>query len=398
MMKPSLDDALALLLSRIQPLPGLERVPLDQAPGRVLGADLTARLDQPPFHRSPLDGYALRSADLVQVPALLPVTDHIFAGDRPHAPLGPGQAARIMTGAPIPAGADCVVRQEDTDGGEETVTVRVSLRPHQNFCFRGEDVKAGAPLFPQGTRLDWTHIPALASQGFGQVEVCPRPRVAVLTTGSELTPAGTPLAPGAIYDSNGPMLLARLEALHMEPILLPPVPDCPEALTAALGEALATAHLVLTSGGVSVGRRDHLPQVVAEMGAELLFHGVAAKPGGVVLAALLKGKAIIALSGNPFAAAAMFEVLARPALEKLSGAAGVFPQRCTAVLGDGFPKPSPQRRLVRGALIGDQVTLPAQGHGSGLIASLSGCNCLVDIPAGSPALPEGHRVSVLLFS
>ena len=401
MERISIEGAAAALLARLSPLPGRERVPLSALPGRVLAEDVFARLDVPPFDRSPLDGYALRSADLAGAgpgaPALLRVAGTVYAGGTFPGAVGPGEAVRIMTGAPIPAGADCVVRQEDTDGGREQVQVYSSLHAGQNLCLRGEDVTAGALLFRRGERMDWTHIPALAGQGVTEVAVFPLPRAAVLSTGDELVSPGAALGPGQIYDSNGPMLAARLAALHARPLLLPGGADDPGALARRLAGALEKCDLAVTTGGVSVGEHDYLLRAAELLGAEILFHGVAAKPGTPALAFLAGGKPVVALSGNPFAAAAMFEVLARPALERLAGAAHPLPRRLGAVLRGEIGKPSPVRRLVRARLEGGEVHVAPQGHSSGMALGLAGCNCLIDLPAGTPALSGGAAVEVILL-
>ena len=397
----SLEAARTLLLERTAPAVETEPVPLLDAVGRVSARPVIAQLDQPPFHRSPLDGYALRSADTAGAgpdrPAVLAVTGRTCAGDAPAAPIGPGQAVRIMTGAPIPAGADCVVRQEDTDLGGETVRVFTPLSPHQNFCFRGEDTAKGACLLAPGVRLDWTYLGLLAAQGITELSVFRRPQVGVLTTGDELVPAGSPLAPGQIYDSNAPLLAARLTGLGAQALPAPHVGDGPEALAEALARLAPRRGLILTTGGVSVGDKDYMPPAARLLGAEVLFQGVAVRPGSPAMAFLVGGTPVLALSGNPFAALAVFEVLGRPAVERLSGRTGDFPRRLRAVLRGGYPKASPVRRLLRGRLEGGTVTIAGGGHASGMLAGLAGCNCLVDIPAGTAGIAEGDEVGLFVL-
>ena len=206
-----LDAAAAL------PVPATERVPLDDACGRIAARDLCARMDQPPFDRSPLDGYALHSADTAgageETPVTLPVVMKLYAGDAPAAVLPAGCAARIMTGAPLPPGADCVLMQELTDGGEEQVRIYAQLQPNANVVFRGEDIAAGAPIAAAGTVLTPAHIGVLAGQGIPDAEVFRPLTVGVLATGSELLEAGEAWAPGKIYDANGIQNAARLRQL-----------------------------------------------------------------------------------------------------------------------------------------------------------------------------------------
>lgn len=401
MERISIEEAVSRLRSCVAPVPDKAIVSLAAAPGRVLAADLAACIDVPPFHKSPLDGYALRSEDIAEAgrdnPAVLTVIEKVFAGGWSKKTVGRGQAVRIMTGAPIPEGADCVVAQEDTDGGEDVVQVYTPIRHHQNFSFWGEDISAGTAMFPKGTRLDWTHIAALAGQGLTEVEVHRMPRVAVMTTGDELSAPGMPLLPGKIYDSNGPFLCARLVALHIEAILCPSGADAPEELARQIRTQLQSCDAVITSGGVSVGQKDYMPQVAELLGAEVLFHGVAARPGSPAMAMMVGGKPILALSGNPFAAAAIFEAVARPVLEQLSGCREEFPRSCTATLRSGFQKGSSVRRLVRARLVGEEVFVSEGGHASGMMVGMAGCNCLIDIPAGAPPLAEGEKVNIVLF-
>ena len=454
--KTPVEEAVARILNALDVPEKTEEIPLLQALGRVAAGDVCARVAQPPFDRSALDGYALRAADLAaagpETPVTLPVSRYLCAGSDPGGPLAPGTAARIMTGAPVPAGADCVLRQEDTESDGQTVTFHAPVEARANVCFAGEDIAPGKCLVPAGTRLDEVSLGLLAGQGVQTVTVYAKPRAALMPTGDELCSPETPLRPGKIYDSNGPMPAARMLRLGAEPTPLaarpagppPPAgtparppgaalarpdtrlrpgqlydptgpmlaarmlrlgaepalraagPDDPAALAGKLARLLAEYPLVITTGGVSVGDRDYLPQAAEEAGAKLLFYGIDAKPGTPALAAGKDGHVLICLSGNPFASFATFELLARPALAKLQGA-DPAPVRVRAALANGFGKPSPLRRFVRATLMGGVVTLPKGGHFSGGIGALAGCNCLVDVPAGSRALNAGDEVEVILL-
>ncbi|MDY3282169.1 molybdopterin molybdotransferase MoeA [Dysosmobacter sp.] len=396
----SVEEASALLCRCVSPV-RRETVPLSRALGRTAARELFAVMDQPPFDRSPLDGYALYHGDLAgacaEAPAVLPVCRPIFAGDPPGEPVPRGCAVRIMTGAPIPPSADCVVRQEDTDQGANAVRVFVSPAPHDNICDRGEDLRSGALLFPAGTVLTPAHLGVLAGQGMETVDVHVRPRIGLLSAGDELVLPGTPLAPGKIYNSNRFYLAARLEQLGMEPVISPVHSDDPELLSGAVTGLLAECDAVITTGGVSVGQKDYMPAVCRRLGAGLLFHGVAVKPGSPMLAMTLSGKPVVCLSGNPFAAAATLEAVARPMLLRLAGRQDCSLPRAAGVLTAPFRKASPGRRLVRAVIRGTRVSLPAGGQVSGVLSSWMGCNCLMDIPAGSPALPAGTEVEVILL-
>lgn len=396
-----LEEAVSLLLEPFSPLPHTQEVPLAQALNRVCARDVAAAVDHPPFDRSPLDGYAARSADLEGAssssPAVLQVTQRVYAGQVPSGPVQPGTCARIMTGAPIPSGADCVVRQEDTDYGTEQVSIFVSSAPHRNICDRGEDLRKGTPILSRGTLLTPAHLGVLASQGLDQVSVFAPPEVGVLATGDELVPPGVPLPPGKIYNSNQIYLSARLTQLGMCPTTGDQGSDRLDVLTASLSALLDRCGAVLTTGGVSVGEKDLMPAALEALGARILFHGVAVKPGSPVLAAVVRGKPVLCLSGNPFAAAATFEVIARPLLCRLAGWSDPMPRRVSGVLTAPFPKASPGRRLVRARLEGNAVSLPSGEHVSGALSALIGCSCLIDIPAGSPPLAAHTPVEVILL-
>ena len=236
------EEAVARILNALDVPEKTEETPLLQALGRVAAGDVCARVAQPPFDRSALDGYALRAADIAaagpETPVTLPVSRYFCAGSDPGGPLAPGTAARIMTGAPVPAGADCVLRQEDTESDGQTVTFHAPVEARANICFAGEDITPGKCLVPAGTRLDEVSLGLLAGQGVQTVTVYAKPRAALMPTGDELCSPETPLRPGKIYDSNGPMLAARMLRLGAEPTLLAAGPDDPAALAGKLARLL----------------------------------------------------------------------------------------------------------------------------------------------------------------
>lgn len=394
-----LEEALGRLLESVDPVSAAlptEIVALEEALGRTVAADIPAATHHPPFDRSPLDGYALRHTDIEaasrEAPVVLRVVGRVYAGDPPlNRILAPGEAVRIMTGAAIPAGADCVLRQEDTDEGDERVAVYRALRHHENYCFQGEDVRRGDILIRKGETLDFPQLGVLAGQGYARVAVRKKPLVGILSTGNELVSVGTPLPLGKIYNSNGAMLSVRTRMLGGVPVQPGQVEDDPARLAGEVGALLERCPLVITTGGVSVGERDYLPAVARQMGGTLLFHGVAVKPGAPAMAFQAGGGLALCLSGNPYAAAATFELLARPVIRKLSGAVDPYPAYQQGALVDPFPKPSPARRFVRARAESGKVYLPRE-HESGKLASLMRCNCLIDVPAGSPALQAGVTV------
>lgn len=398
-----LEEAIAHILAACQGPAAEEEIPVSQALGRILAGDIQAGFPIPPFPRSPLDGYALRSADIrgasPENPVSLTVTETILAGDTPRFPLMPGLCARIMTGAMIPEGADCVIRQEDTDMGKERVSISNALSPWQNYCFAGEDTMAEDVVMRAGERLSYVHLGVLAGLGLCRVPVFALPKIALITTGSEVVEPGLPLPPGKIYNSNLALIQARLESLGLPPFYTAhvgdSVPDCCEKIRQAVGLG---AHLILTTGGVSVGQMDILHEVFVRLPAQKIFWRVNLKPGSPALFGLYGSTPLLSLSGNPFAALATFELLARPALAALSGNPGLNLRPGRGILTGSFDKRSPGRRFLRARCHDGLVTLPeTKRHSSGMLSSALGCNCLVDIPAGSPPLPAGSPVSLLFL-
>lgn len=396
-----LEQAIEILTREFPPLSGEEFLPLEEARGRILSRDITAALDNPPFDRSPLDGYALRAEDIAgasdEAPALLTVVAEVCAGGWYGGTVEKGQAVRIMTGGGIPAGCDCVVRQEETDYGEERVSVYKPVVKHRNYCFAGEDIKKGAVLMRAGEKLSYVHIGVLAGQGYASVPVRPRVRAAVISTGDEIVPAGAGLGLGKIHDSNLPMIAARLEELGVEVAERRSVGDDPRAVAVAVREGYQKAHMVVTTGGVSVGKKDILHEVLPLLGARRLFWRVEMKPGTPILCGELDGKPLCCLSGNPFAALATFELILRPMLAGLSGDPEMNYRRTTGRMAEDFPKRSPGRRFIRASYRDGIVTLGKLNHSSGALYSMVGCNCLVDIQPGSKGLRAGDIVKVVLL-
>ena len=401
----TLERARELIEQTAAPL-GTERVSARSALGRVLAEAVYSPIDQPPFPRSPLDGYAFAAASSRGTsranPVTLTVVDTIYAGGWSEVTVGPGQAVRLMTGAPIPAGCDCVLRQEDTDLGRERVQIYTELAPWDNYCFQGEDYQKGDVLLPAGAYLGGAGLGVLSSAGLylDEVELTVRrtPRVALLCTGDELvTGAVRPLPPGKIYSSNQVFLQTRLKELGME-VISDPVQwgDEPEKLAAAIRALAERADVILTTGGVSVGEKDIFHQVLPLLGAERIFWRVQLKPGTPLMYSLYQGVPILSLSGNPFAAAATFELLGRNLLAARAGKPALLPLRTQAELRTPFPKGGGMRRFVRGIFRDGAVTLP-KGHSSGELRSTIGTNCLVELEAGRGPVAAGETVGVYII-
>ena len=400
-MGTSLEQAVELLTAAVKPTEEIEWIGIEQGLGRILAEDLSADFPQPPFDRSPLDGYALRAEDTASAarnhPVVLKVIDKVMAGCVSDKKMAAKTAVRIMTGAPVPEGADCVIRQEDTDYGEETVAIYRELKAHDNICDRGEDYPAGAVLARRGERIDATLWGIIAGAGVGTVPVYRRVKVALLTSGDEVLEPGEKPAAGKIYNSNRYLVRGRLEELGFAPVWTEHVRDDAAKAAEAVKRAAAAAELVITTGGVSVGQKDVMHEVAEKLGAEELFWRVAMKPGSPVMAYRYGKSLVVGMSGNPFGAFVNMEMLVRPLLAHMSRDNGLLPEETEAVLSGNFPKSSPVRRLIRGVYRHGTVTIPESGHSSGMLASMKGCNCLVDIPGGSAALTAGERVAVRMI-
>ena len=399
----TLDEALGRLLGAVQALPSTdnESVSTFDALGRVLAAEVSSGLDVPPADNSSMDGYALRCADVPAAGAVLPVSQRIPAGVVGQ-PLQPGTAARIFTGAQVPAGADAIVMQEQATAQGDSVGIDAVPTPGQWIRRRGEDVQRGAVVLPVGTRLTPQALGLAASVGAARLTVARRPRVAVFSTGDELVMPGEPLKPGAIYNSNRFTLRALIQAMGCECSDFGIVPDKLDATRAALREAARGHDLIVTSGGVSVGEEDHLrPAVQAEGRIELWQ--IAIKPGkplafGEVRRGADAGMAyIVGLPGNPVSSFVTFLLLVRPVLLRLQGARDLqmHPVRLRADFD--WPRPDKRREFlrVRRNAEGGLELFPNQS--SGVLTSAVWGDGVVDNPSGK-AIAKGDLVDYLSFA
>lgn len=378
------------------PLPRVETVPLADCDRRVLAQDLLAPESVPPFARSPYDGYALRAADTApaseETPVTLSILEEVPAGHAPRFAVGPGQATKILTGAPIPEGADLVVMFEETSFTDRQVTVTRSYPSGKNVVPVGEDILQGQLVAKKGTLLSPATLGLLAGLGFTELPVFGKPVVALISTGDELVGLGEPLAPGKIRNSSVYALKAYLERLGAQVQLCGIVGDDADAIARRVREAAGTADLVLTTGGVSVGDYDLVGQAMQQLQAQVLFWKVKMKPGSALLASCYQGKPVLSLSGNPASAAVSFFLLGIPLLRKMAGWEDVSLPRVQVRLKEDFPKASPGRRLIPGRLEildGQAVLALVPKQGNGMLAPLFGCDLLGEIPAQSPPMPAG---------
>ncbi len=415
----ALVSALANQIVRKRPnsLPGTERVELDCAPGRVLALPLLADRDQPPFPRSTRDGYACRAAE-ASSHAPLAISGASRAGDRPGGPLPAGSAWEIMTGAPVPAGADAVIMFEHAEsaGTKKACKVRLlssrTLESGENIVAQGAQGHAGDELLPAGTALRSGQIALAAACGYASLEVFLRPRVAILTTGDELIPVGPLPVPGQIRNSNAPMLAAMVADAGGEPWVMPTTADNAQALDEALAQTVS-ADLLLISGGVSAGKFDLVEPALARLGARFHFTGVRMQPGKpAVFGELPRAKGagssskrlpFFGLPGNPIASAVTFLLFAAPVLAALAGRRDTFPRFCLARLAPPVER-NAKSGLTRflpafcdfGAAGEPPQVAFVPWHGSGDLTALARSNCFIVVPEDAKSLKSGSLVPILL--
>ena len=390
----TVDEALERILARARTL-GTKRVDLMDALGATLAENVAADRDVPPFRNSAMDGYAVRGADVATAPTRLTVVGDIAAGAVPSRSVGAGEAMRIMTGAPMPDGADTVVRVEDTDNRTDMVTITVGTKPGASVRAAGEDLKRGETILTGGTVLRPAELGVLATMGRAMVSVIKRPRVAVLSTGDELVDVDADLKPGQIRDANRYSLSAAARAAGATPIPLGIVRDTAEELRRALRDAANRADVIVTSGGVSVGDHDHVKPVVDELGS-MDFWSIAIRPGRPLAFGEIDGTLIFGLPGNPVSALLGFELFVRPAILKMAGRRLLQRPRVTATLDDTLDTPPGLRFFARGIYDPATSTVRTTGpQGSGILRSMALANCFIDIPDTVQHVGRGESVTVI---
>ncbi|AZO86703.1 molybdopterin molybdenumtransferase MoeA [Stutzerimonas stutzeri] len=369
-----------------------ERLPLAQVQGRVLAEDLLSTLDLPPWPNSAMDGYALRTADWTGDP--LVVSQKVFAGQAPD-PLQPGTCARIFTGAPVPAGADCVEMQENAEvQADERVRFTQVLSQGQNIRPQGQEATVGELILPAGTRLGPIEQGLAASLGYAELEVVRKVRVAVLSTGDELVEPGQTLGPGQIYNSNRVLLCSWLQRLGCEVVDAGILPDDLQTTRSRLGE-LKDVDLILSTGGVSVGEADFLGIALREEG-ELTLWKLAIKPGKPLTFGHFRGVPVIGLPGNPASTLVTFALLTRPYLLRRQGVKEVEPLKVQVPAGFDWPRPGNRREYLRGRLENGRATI-YKNQSSGVLRSAAWADGLVEVLEGR-TLVQGDSVFFIPLS
>lgn len=387
-----LEDAIRLVSEHVRPL-GSEVVPVGDAAGRVLAEAATARTDLPPFRSSAMDGFAVRAGDL---PGTLPIAGESAAGHPAPEPLRPGTAVRIATGGVVPEDADAVVPREQAEDGDGEVTIAGEAAPGANIREPGRDIRTGEVVLDAGAELGYAQVAALAAAGIADVRCARRPHVAILVTGSELRPAGEELEPGQLYESNGLLLAAALEAAGATLERFDVVSDDREELDHALARALHGFDVLVTTGGVSVGEHDLVREAQGELGVEEVFWRVSMKPGKPVAFGTHAGCLVFNLPGNPVSVLVGFEVFVRPALRALQGAPDPGPRYERGVLAAPVRRNLHRFEFVR-AIVRDGEVEAVAGQESHMIVRAAPANALVAVEPGEDELAAGTVVRFIPF-
>lgn len=379
---------------------GTESVKLEQSLGRVLAEDILANRDQPPYDVSAMDGFALRSADVANAPAILQIIEDIKAGDMPGKIVQAGQCARIMTGAPVPEGADAVIRVEDTQAVSDTqVQINCTVKSGNDVRPRGEGMQNGEVVLPAGTEITPGAVGMLAMVKRASVEVYRLPRVAILSTGDELEGLNDPFDANKIPDANSYALMAQVQALGIQPELLGIARDDPDALKAALQRGLQY-DVLLVSGGTSVGVHDYVRPTLEALGVQMKFWRVEMKPGHPMAFGVAPMTWVFGLPGNPVSSMVCFEEFVVPALRRMTGHTRIHRRTIAARLTHDVKHKHSRTEFVRVMLSreeGGYAATSTGAQGSGILASMSKAEGLLVVPAQSKGMAAGDQVTVQLL-
>lgn len=378
-------------------------VPLESSVNYILAEDIVATYEIPRFNKSPYDGFALRSKDTEgasgEHKVNFTVIDHIGAGSVSEKEVGPFEAVRIMTGAEMPKGADAVVMLEQTVEDEQSFTIRKSFNVNENVSLKGEETQIGDTVLNKGQQINPGAIAVLATYGYTQVKVFDKPSIGVIATGSELLEVGDDLEPGKIRNSNGPMIAALSQKFNLDVASYQIQEDDLKSSIQVVKEAMTKHDIVITTGGVSVGDFDYLPQIYDKINAEVLFNKIAMRPGSVTTVAVAEGKYLFGLSGNPSACFTGFELYVKPAVLHMMGATAIYPQMIQATLMEDLTKANPFTRFVRATATfnGKAMTVVPSGFNkSGAVVAIAHSNAMIMLPGGTRGYQKGYTVDVIL--
>lgn len=395
-----LEEAVDLLVNSVKIEIKTEKRDILSAIGMICAEDVTAPFPVPHFPKSGMDGYAVRSQDTKgasrETPVLFQVIGEICAGDYLSVEAKPGTAVRIMTGAVVPEGYDCVVRQEDTDYGQKQAEVYVEMRAWQNYCQVGEDIREGIRIISRQSRLGPGHIGVLASMGIREITVLKEPRVGIISTGNELMPITGPLGKVGVYPSSAYAIAAQLKTQGVEVTFMDICPDDPDRFSLMLNEKIGQADVIITTGALSVGKKDFLPEALENMGAERIFHGVNMRPGTPVMANKYKDKLILSLSGYPFAAMVNFRLFFWPVLAGIMGDSSLSWKKTKGKVVEGYASPAKKRRFVQAFTDEAGIHIFDRNQHSSVLSEILRSNCIIDQKQGAVISP-GDVVEVLCW-
>lgn len=395
-------EAVERVISKIKTLPS-ERVSYTDSYGRILAEDLTATSDVPLFTKSAMDGFAIRASDAkgasgdnrIQFSAV----EEVPAGSSSDYVLKENEAFRIMTGAEVPKSADAVAMFEQAKENADGFTVRKEFSSEENMAMQGEECTEGEVIVPKGTIINPGTVATLATFGYSEAAVCRQPVVGIMSTGSELLEVDAPLERGKIRNSNSPMILSQLKRMNLKGRMYKLEADDLDTLQKRVEEMLAEVDVIITTGGVSVGDYDHLPELYERLGAEELFNKVGMRPGSVTTVSMIDDKPLFGLSGNPSACYTGFELFARPALMKMMGHDKIYAPVLTGKLDEDFKKANPFTRFIRAEVDyrdGELYAKPAGFNKSNAVTSIARSNGVIILPGGSKGYGTGDAVKVMM--
>lgn len=396
----SLEEAIYVLNESINKLE-VEEISLVECTNRVLAEDIYSKIDNPPFDKSAMDGYAIVAEDS-ESNEKINIIDKVFAGEVCKSIVKSKSAVRIMTGAPIPNGATAVIKQEDvTVNNDEYIILNKRIKSNENICFKGEDIKKGTLLVNKNKKLNFADIGIIASTGIDKVKVYRMPKIALISTGDEVIDVEKRLLNGKIFNSNKYTIISRIKELGYEIKYTNHVRDIEGEIGSIIDRISNDVDLIITTGGVSVGEKDLLNEAIDKINGKRLFWKVKIKPGSAVLCSIVNKSLVISLSGNPTAALTAFELFVKTSLEKLSGKDNIEIKREKAILGDDFSKKSPQRRFIRGRVIIEngiqKVYITQVKSGNGILSSNLNSNCMIELEAGNEGIKAGSFVNIIKF-
>ncbi|MGG7212210.1 molybdopterin molybdotransferase MoeA [Clostridium nigeriense] len=393
----SLEEAIDILNEKVNNLDDKE-VTLFNGLKKVLSEDVYSKINNPPFNKSAMDGYALKVEDSF-INNKVKVIDKVYAGGVCKSFVTENTAVKIMTGAPIPNGANAVIKQENVILEGNNIVIKSNIKENENICIEGEDISKGDLLISKNKKLDYADIGILASSGINKIKVFRKPKIAFISTGDEVMDVGDKLLDGKIYNSNKYSIISRILELGYDINKILHVKDDYKEIGTVIEEISKEVDLIITTGGVSVGEKDLLKDAIDVTSGEKLFWKIMIKPGSAVLCSKVNEAIVISLSGNPTAALTTFELLARTTLEKLSGYKEIKINSEKAILAEGNIKKSSKRRFIRGYFeIKDckqYVCITQKKSGNGILSSTINSNCIIEVRANNEEIQTGDLVNII---